>query len=119
MTTRTSRLTSLAATSPSQEPAIYSATRPTETGFALAKHIPLTNGAPSHQIAGAAELLTGFISRHELCRALGISERSLQRFDQRRCGPPKIIVGNATWYRVTTVREWLAGRESGGPVRRR
>lgn len=66
-----------------------------------------------------AAILDGFVQRAELVRILGISERTLQRYDESRAGPPRIPVGHQTWYRVESVREWLIARETAGPIRRR
>ncbi len=48
-----------------------------------------------------------FISRKQLLEILKISERTLQRLDARRKGPPRIRVGTKTMYYIPAVREWL------------
>ncbi len=50
---------------------------------------------------------TEFIPRKELIGLLKISERTLQRLDARRKGPPRIRVGTKTMYYIPAVREWL------------
>ena len=119
MKTRDLRLSTMAATSPLQGTDIHSTGNNPRTPRPTTAEPSLPADGRTDQAVAVAALMDGFISRQDLCLAIGISERSLQRYDQIRSGPPKITIGNATWYRVTAVREWLTGRETGGPVRRR
>jgi hypothetical protein len=63
--------------------------------------------------------LDDFITRAEVLEMLNISERTLQRLDQRREGPPKIRVGNTVIYRREAIRLWLISRETPSSLRRR
>jgi hypothetical protein len=54
-----------------------------------------------------ANFRSEFISRKQLLEILEISDRTLQRIDARRKGPPRIRVGKKTMYYMPAVREWL------------
>ena len=54
-----------------------------------------------------ADLLT----REQLAPQLQTTVRSLDRWENLRIGPPRIILGGSVLYRVAAVREWLLKRE--------
>ncbi len=68
------------------------------------------------------ELLDGYISREQLAKELGKALRTIDRWETRRIGPPRVVIGRMILYRKETVREWLLSREqqrNGGSPRSR
>ncbi len=53
-----------------------------------------------------------YITPHRLADMLGITVRTLGRWDTARIGPPKIKLGNVILFDLAKVPEWLAARES-------
>jgi predicted DNA-binding transcriptional regulator AlpA len=62
--------------------------------------------------------MSGWISRPELARQLGVSEDTLRRWNAARSGPPCIRAGRKIFYRRAAVRAWLEDLEH-TPTRRR
>jgi hypothetical protein len=58
-----------------------------------------------------ARILDGFITREQLAAELGKSPRTIDRWEVRRIGPPRVIVGRTILYRVESVRLWLQSCE--------
>jgi hypothetical protein len=56
-------------------------------------------------------VLAGYIRETDLVRQLNRSVRTLQRLAARRIGPPRIKVGRLVFYRIDSVRAWLAQQE--------
>ena len=56
-------------------------------------------------------ILDGFITREQLAAELGKSPRTVDRWEVRRIGPPRVIVGRTILYRVESVRLWLQSCE--------
>jgi len=54
---------------------------------------------------------SGLLSRPELAAAIAKSERTLQRWEALRLGPPVTRVGQTPYYREESIREWLLGNE--------
>jgi len=52
-------------------------------------------------------ILAGFIAPGELCRQLGKTRRTLDRWHARGLGPPRIVIQRMILYRVQDVRSWL------------
>ena len=61
-------------------------------------------------------VLDGFISPEELAKELGVSVRTLARWDAERTGPPRAVCGRKPLYRVESVRRWLAMSERDSPT---
>ncbi len=59
----------------------------------------------------ALSILEGYVRREELAAELQKSVRTLDRWDVRRVGPPRTIVGRLILYNVDSVREWLSSQE--------
>jgi len=59
----------------------------------------------------APSVLEGFISESDLARQLNRSVRTLQRLAARQSGPPRIKIGRLVFYRIESVRAWLAQQE--------
>ncbi|BAE50497.1 helix-turn-helix transcriptional regulator [Paramagnetospirillum magneticum] len=65
-----------------------------------------------------SDLLDGFIPLTAVAKSLGVSLRTMQRYNAQRIGPPCIRVGKMVLCRIEAVREWLKSRET-APVRPR
>ena len=61
--------------------------------------------------APAPSVLEGFISESDLARQLHRSVRTLQRLAATRSGPPRIKIGRSVYYKIDSVRTWLAQQE--------
>jgi len=57
------------------------------------------------------QLLDGYVSRTQLAKELGKTLRTIDRWEMRRIGPPRVVVGRMILYRRESVREWLLSRE--------
>jgi DNA-binding transcriptional MerR regulator len=56
-------------------------------------------------------LTSNYIPEHELANLLGVSRRTLRRWDALGLGPNRTKVGNRIFYRRATTERWLLGRE--------
>jgi len=65
---------------------------------------------------GRGDLRGDFYSREELALELGLSARTIARWEVLRTGPPITRIGRQVLYRKSSVRAWLAAQES-PPVR--
>jgi len=64
--------------------------------------------------------LDGYLPRSDLADALGgISPRTIARYERQADGLPHTTVGGKKYYRVDSVRAWLASRERKPNPRRR
>jgi hypothetical protein len=57
-----------------------------------------------------------YLTPEALARVLGVSTRTLLRWDMQRTGPPRIKIGNQPLYDETKLPDWLASHET-RPVR--
>jgi predicted DNA-binding transcriptional regulator AlpA len=57
------------------------------------------------------QVLEGYIRSQELADQLGLSPRTIHRWEALRKGPPRVCVGRTILYRVDSVREWLLSIE--------
>jgi hypothetical protein len=57
-------------------------------------------------------LLTGWISRHDLARELGLTVDTLGRWQRKRKGPACIKAGRKVLYRRSVVENWLLAQET-------
>jgi hypothetical protein len=53
-----------------------------------------------------------YITPRRLSRLLGVTERTLARWDARRIGPPKITIGKTILFDIAKLPDWLASRET-------
>lgn len=56
-------------------------------------------------------VLEGFLRREELAQQLGLSPRTIDRWESLRQGPPRVSVGRTILYSIQSVREWLLSKE--------
>ena len=68
--------------------------------------------------AGAAPLLSEFMTGDDLAAELGVGKETLRRWNVQRIGPPSVKLGKRTLYRREAVRSWLVDRERGGVASR-
>ena len=72
------------------------------------------------QISNASsELMQGWLRRHEVAEALGISAATLQRWQTRRIGPPLVRIGRRVFYRADAFRDWMISQEHGPVISKR
>jgi hypothetical protein len=64
-------------------------------------------------------LLANYIPRATLAEQLGVSPRTIIRYENQADGLPVTVVGGRKLYRLDSVRAWLAGRERKPNPRRR
>ncbi len=55
--------------------------------------------------------LDGYLRRDELAQHLGVSVRTIDRWDVEGKGPLRVTVGRTVLYSVSSVRTWLHARE--------
>jgi hypothetical protein len=58
-----------------------------------------------------SNILDGYVTRQQLADCLRKSERTIDRWEWLRIGPPRTVIGKTILYRTDSVRQWLAGRE--------
>lgn len=54
----------------------------------------------------------GYVRLRDLANMLGVSKRTVQRWEAYREGPPKIKIGRQIFFRVASVEAWLISREN-------
>jgi DNA-binding transcriptional MerR regulator len=57
-------------------------------------------------------LLDGWLSKERLAAEIGVSTDTLERWERRRLGPPRVKLGRKAFYRIDALREWLRSQES-------
>ena len=73
----------------------------------------MTNPVETLSITGEIEIAgRQYITAHRLAAALGVTVRTLTRWDAARIGPPKIKIGKRVLFDVAKLPEWLATREA-------
>ena len=65
------------------------------------------------------ELFEGYVSHLDAAERLGVTPRTLTRWNSLRKGPPFTRVGRNTYYRLTGIVEWLISREQKSTENRR
>ncbi len=51
------------------------------------------------------------MSRTQVARLLGISVRTLQRWERQDLAPPRITVHRQTYYLLPSIRQWLEDQQ--------
>ncbi len=67
--------------------------------------------SPRSSHNSSSELLGDYLTRDQLATELGVSVRTLDRWNTARSGPPRVVVGRTILYRIDSVREWLSSLE--------
>jgi hypothetical protein len=57
------------------------------------------------------QLLDGYVSREQLAKELGKALRTIDRWERRRIGPPRVVIGRMILYRREAIRDWLLLQE--------
>lgn len=57
-------------------------------------------------------MLVSYITAEQLAAALGVSVRTIQRWEAQRVGPPRVVIGQMVLFNVASIRKWLAANES-------
>lgn len=73
-------------------------------------------GKPTTIKSAASAPDLDLITPREVAAALGMSVRTLWRHHGKRTAPPRITLGKHVYYRLSTVKEWLARCEGYGGV---
>jgi predicted DNA-binding transcriptional regulator AlpA len=55
--------------------------------------------------------LLDFMTLEEFCDTFGVTARTAWRWQNRRTGPPRIMLGRKLYYRRSSVDSWLKQRE--------
>ncbi len=63
----------------------------------------------SEQAAGT--VFGDIMTPENLARKMGISLRTLARWNSLRIGPPRVVIGRTILYRLESVRQWMKDRE--------
>src|SRR4051812_20357918 len=75
--------------------------------FVLASSSPEIRGQDEIEIAGRR-----YVRQQRLATILGVTARTLARWNARGIGPPKITVGKTVLFDLAKLPEWLAARET-------
>ena len=59
----------------------------------------------------SSDLLSAYLTREQLAQALHRDVRTIDRWNLKRIGPPRIIIGRMILYRKESVLTWLASHE--------
>ena len=56
-------------------------------------------------------ILDGYLTRQQLAEQMGVSWRTICRYEDMADGLPSLLIGGKKIYRVESVRQWLERRE--------
>jgi hypothetical protein len=65
-------------------------------------------------MSNSEPILSDFLTKEELAAELRRNERTLDRWDVLRIGPPRTHIGRNVFYRRTSVQKWLVSQEHHG-----
>lgn len=71
---------------------------------------------PPAQGTARDAILSGWVSRADLARELGLTEDTLRRWEDRRTGPACVRAGRKVLYRRSTIEAWLEAQEQPPPA---
>lgn len=71
---------------------------------------------PSAPRTAPASILSGWVSRADLARELGLTEDTLRRWEDRRTGPACVRAGRKVLYRRSAIEAWLEAQERPQPA---
>ena len=63
--------------------------------------------------------LDEYLPRTELAKQIGVCERTIARYENSADGLPVTLIGGRRFYKIDSVRAWLASRERKPNPRRR
>lgn len=64
-------------------------------------------------------ILEDYVTPVQLAKELGVTMRTLSRWEALRIGPPRTIVGRKIFYKIEAVRIWLDAPEKRWARRRK
>lgn len=64
------------------------------------------------------ELLSGYARPREVADALGVTIRTLSRYESQPNGVPSVLIGGRKWFRLASVRAWIEAHERRANPRR-
>jgi len=64
------------------------------------------------------DILEDYVTRAEIAKSLNKSERTLERWESRRIGPPVTRIGKTPYYQKESAKKWLRSQEQKQPTRR-
>lgn len=56
------------------------------------------------------QIIDDYMDRRSLAAELNVSERTIERYDAMRIGPPRVKVGSRWYYPRQGARDWLLNR---------
>lgn len=57
-----------------------------------------------------SQLIDDYLTRADLAAELNVSERTIERYDAMRIGPPRVKIGSRWYYPRPGARDWLTAR---------
>lgn len=57
------------------------------------------------------QILSNYISAESLAEQIGVTPRTLFRWQQKRVGPPVTQIGRKNFYKISSVEDWLKQNE--------
>ena len=64
-------------------------------------------------------ILADYWTKQELAKQLKTTVRTVERLEEQRIGPPRVVIGRIVLYRKEAVKDWLLSLEKGNPRRAR
>ena len=52
-------------------------------------------------------ILEGYVTPLQLAKEIGVTLRTLSRWEALRIGPPRTVIGRKIFYKTDSVRAWL------------
>jgi hypothetical protein len=80
---------------------------PDTSNYAVTSSPPAINEQGEIEIAGRR-----YVRQQRLARILGVTARTLARWNSRGIGPPKITIGKPVLFDLAKLPDWLAARET-------
>ena len=59
-------------------------------------------------------LFEGYLKKEDLAKCLGVSPRTVDRWEALKVGPPRVVVVGFVLYDINSVKAWLKSREKVG-----
>jgi DNA-binding transcriptional regulator YiaG len=78
-----------------------------KSSYAVTSSLPKIAEQDEIEIAGRR-----YVRQQRLARILGVTARTLARWNSRGIGPPKITIGKTVLFDLAKLPDWLAARET-------
>jgi hypothetical protein len=66
-----------------------------------------------------SDFLSEYVDRPQLAKALGVSVRTIARYEDQPDGLPCTVLGGKKRYRLASIYKWIEGREKRRNTRRK